>query len=198
MAARADTPGRRDAVRLAKRMYLAGERVEMNQLAAELSVNRVTLNRWVGKRDDLLLEVVWQLTESLLDELWAEGEDFPGARVPRLVGGLLRAQLSQRGARRFLLEENERAMRLFTHARYGHQPKLVARVRGYLEQDVRSGRTSVPLSLDDLAVATVRIAESYAYLPTTTGQDPDPDGAQRVLEAFLGVRPARPQPPARP
>ncbi|SFK07313.1 QsdR family transcriptional regulator [Amycolatopsis sacchari] len=178
--------GRAKALELAKRKYLAGERLDIGRLAQELGVNRVTLQRWVGTRDALIVEVVWPLTQATLDREWAKVESLPGPRVPPLVGGYLRANLFRGPAQRFLLEENERAMKIFTLASYGYQPRLVAAVRGYLEDDVRTGRITSRLSLDELAYATVRIAESYAYLPTITGQNPDPAGAERVLDAFLG------------
>lgn len=170
---------------MASRQYLAGERIDIMQLAQKLGVNRVTLHRWVGTRDALLAEVVWPLTEATLEAEWAKLESSPGPRVARLVGAHLRATLAQPGARRFLDEENERAMKIFTHASFGYQPRLVAAIRRYLELDAESGRMTPSLTLDELAYATVRIAESYAYLPTITGQEPDAEGAERVLEVFL-------------
>ena len=41
--------------------WLDGRRVDMSALAEELGVNRVTLYRWVGSRDQLLVEVIWSL-----------------------------------------------------------------------------------------------------------------------------------------
>jgi len=46
-----------DALRLARRKFLAAQRIDMTSLAAELGVNRVTLYRWVGSRDALMVEV---------------------------------------------------------------------------------------------------------------------------------------------
>jgi AcrR family transcriptional regulator len=177
---------RRDALELARRKYLTGERIDIRQLAGELGVNRVTLHRWVGTRDELIVEIVWPLTEATLAQEWAKVERLPGLRLPRLVSGYLRANLFQGPAQRFLLDENDRAMRIFTMASYGYQPRLVNAVRGFLELELGSGRLQSRLSLDELAYITVRIAESFAYLPTITGDDPDPDGAERVLAAFLG------------
>ena len=48
-----------DAVLLARRRFLAAERIDMGAIAQELGVNRVTLYRWVGSRDRLLVEVLW-------------------------------------------------------------------------------------------------------------------------------------------
>jgi hypothetical protein len=50
-----------DALRLARRKFLAAHRIDMTRLAAELGVNRVTLYRWVGSRDALMVEVLWSL-----------------------------------------------------------------------------------------------------------------------------------------
>src|SRR4051812_12226684 len=50
-----------DAFLLARRKFLAAERIDMSALADELGVNRVTLYRWVGSREQLLVEVVWSL-----------------------------------------------------------------------------------------------------------------------------------------
>ena len=54
------------AFRLARRAFLAGERIDMQRLAAELGVNRVTLYRWVGNRGRLLGEVAWELADALI------------------------------------------------------------------------------------------------------------------------------------
>ena len=45
----------------ARRRFQAAERIDMSALAEELGVNRVTLYRWVGSRDRLLVEVIWSL-----------------------------------------------------------------------------------------------------------------------------------------
>ena len=50
-----------DALRLARRGFQAAERIDMSALADELGVNRVTLYRWVGSRERLLVEVIWSL-----------------------------------------------------------------------------------------------------------------------------------------
>ena len=41
----------------------------MSALAEELGVNRVTLYRWVGSRNQLLVEVIWSLAERTLDDI---------------------------------------------------------------------------------------------------------------------------------
>ena len=58
-----------DAFKLARRTWQDGERVDMSALARELGVNRVTLYRWVGSREQLLVEVIWSLAERTLSNL---------------------------------------------------------------------------------------------------------------------------------
>src|SRR2546428_3195536 len=58
-----------DAFRLARRKFLAAERIDMSALADELGVNRVTLYRWVGSREQLLVEVVWSLAQRPLEKI---------------------------------------------------------------------------------------------------------------------------------
>ena len=184
--ARSERAGPEDAYRLARRAYLRGERIDVQRIADELGVNRVTLYRWVGTKDALFVEVAWRLTEQTLRDGWQELVSLPGPRVPRLLSDYLRATMRQPGARRAALEQNDRLMRLLTLAEHGFQPRLLSLVKGRLAQDRLEGRIRSSLSLDDLAFATLRIAESYYYLPTIAGLPADPDGAERVILALLG------------
>jgi len=161
-------------------------------VADRIGVSRVTLYRWVGTREQLLVEVIWSLTRQTLEAEWSRLEAEPGPRVPDLVGRLLHAVWAQPGARRFLEEENALAMSLLTLKAHGFQPRLLAFIRDRLADDIASGRIDIPLPLEDLAYTTLRVAESFHYLPTITGEPADPDRATRVLKAIL--RPAGSQP----
>ncbi|UWP79882.1 QsdR family transcriptional regulator [Dactylosporangium fulvum] len=174
-----------DAFRLARADFLAGRRLDIQALAQRLGVNRVTLHRWVGTREQLLVEVIWSLTEQTLEEEWVRLRSRPGPRVPELVGRFLHACWSQPGARRHLEQDNDMMMRLLTLTTHGFQPRLIALLRGKLADDIATGRITTPLPLDELAYATLRIAESFHYRPTITGEPADPDGATRVLGALL-------------
>jgi AcrR family transcriptional regulator len=165
---------------------LRGDRVDMQTFAAELGVNRVTLYRWVGSRDQLIVEVLWFLTERRMDLLWTELEDLPGPRVPELMRRWTSDTVQTPGLRRFLHGESEVAMRLLTLASGGFQPRLLALVQRRIADDVSSGRVRTPLPLDELAYAVVRISESYIYLPAITGEEVDPDILGRVLSVLLG------------
>ena len=180
-------PGRDDLLRLARKAMLSGERVDMQVLAATLGVNRVTLYRWVGSREQLMVEVLWFLTERRMALLWTELQDLPGPRVPELMSRWTRDTVETPGLRRFLHGESEAAMRLLTLASGGFQPRLLALVHQHIEDDVSSGRVRTPLPLDELAYAVVRVTESYIYLPVITGDKVDPEMLKRVLGVLVGA-----------
>jgi len=74
-----------DAFRLARRALLDGQRVDMQALSAQLGVNRVTLYRWVGPREQLLVEVLWSMTERAIMTAWVDLDDVTGPRVPEAL-----------------------------------------------------------------------------------------------------------------
>lgn len=174
-------PDARDAYRLARQKYLAGEPLEIGRLATELGVSRVTVYRWVGTKDSLLVEVIWALTDVSLSIAWERVRNQPGPRIPALLGHHLRSVMEQPGARSVAMRHDERLMRLLTLPLHDYQPRLLRAVRGYVAEDLAERRIVSDLTLDDLTFAAVQICDSYHYLPTIAGQPPDPDSAQRVL-----------------
>ncbi|GAA1100067.1 hypothetical protein [Pseudonocardia alni] len=56
-----------DALHVAHRWFQAGRRIDIQAIAAELGVSRVTLHRWVGTRDQLLVEVLWLNADRSID-----------------------------------------------------------------------------------------------------------------------------------
>ena len=74
------------AFRIAREWFLAGRRIEMRELAAELGVNRATLFRWVGNRDDLLAEILWSLAEPTLAAAIDDAPGHGGQRIATAIG----------------------------------------------------------------------------------------------------------------
>jgi AcrR family transcriptional regulator len=67
------------AFRGARRMFLRGERLDMQALAAELGISRATLYRWCGHREQLLADVLWSLSHQLFERAKAEHPRHTGA-----------------------------------------------------------------------------------------------------------------------
>jgi AcrR family transcriptional regulator len=174
-----------DAFRLARRKFLAAERIDMSALADELGVNRVTLYRWVGSREQLLVEVVWSLAERTLEKN-DRGVRAGGAeRVVRVVTRFLSDVISNEGMRRWLADEGELAMRLLTRHDTDFQPRLIDAMEDMLREEAAAGRLDLPVELHEVAYVIVRLIESYTYLDLITGEEPDARRAEPVLRMLL-------------
>jgi AcrR family transcriptional regulator len=174
-----------DAFRLARRKFLAPERIDMSALADELGVNRVTLYRWVGSRDQLLVEVIWSLGRRTLDLIDAEVRDTGGERVVQIVTRFLAAVIGNPGMQRWLAEEGEHAMRLLTRHETDFQPRLIGAIHELLAEESEAGRLELPVDLREVAYVIVRLIESYTYLDLITGERPDAGRAEPVLRMLL-------------
>jgi AcrR family transcriptional regulator len=174
-------------LQLARQRVLAGERLEMSALAAELGVNRVTLYRWVGSRERLLVEVLWSMADEALDSLRAQVPPTP-ARTVEVVVGFLECVLANPGMQHLLAVDPESMMRLLTHRAAGFQPRLLCAVEDLLREETAAGRLDVPMDPHELAYVVVRLIESYTYLDVLLGEQPEARRAEAALALLLGRR----------
>ena len=180
-----DRPTAGDAIRLARRTFLRPARIDMGALADQLGVNRVTLYRWVGSRDRLLVEVVWSLAERTLAEAAAVGRRRGAERIVATVTRFLDVVISNPGMQRWLSEEGDHAMRLLTRHDMGFQPRLIEAVHVLLEEERAAGQLDLPADLREVAFVIVRLIESYTYLDLITGERPDARRAEPILRLLL-------------
>src|SRR6201998_4381576 len=166
-------PDAMDAFRVARRWCMAGRQSGVQDGAAELGINRATLFRWVGGRDELLGEILWSLAEPALAAA-VEASDGKGAR--RITGAIGRfaAMVDQADyLREFLRREPERALRILTTGAGTVQARLVGAIEALLNDEVPQNNLRSPLPLRDLAYLIVRIVESFLYAEFITGEEPD-------------------------
>ncbi len=157
----------------------------MSALAYELGVNRATLYRWVGSRDQLLVEIIWSLGERTLENI---GDDvgIKGAeRIVQVITRFLDAVISNAGMQRLLAEEGEYAMRLLTRHHTGFQPRLIGAIQELLGHETDAGRLDLPVDLHEVAYVIVRLIESYTYLDLITGERPEARRAEPILRMLL-------------
>lgn len=174
-----------DALRLAKKKFLAGQRLDMGELADQLGINRVTLYRWVGNRERLQVEVLWLLTRKTLDQAGARTRARGGERVARILARFVNAVMANAGMQAWLEREGEAGMRLLTTAGGNFQPRLVAAVRQLLEEEIAAGRLKLPVPAQEFAFVMVRLAESYVYRRFITGDSSDGGSAEALLVHLL-------------
>ena len=177
--------GRPDAFRLARRWFVAGRRLHMQDLAAELTVSRATLFRWVGNREQLLAEVIWSLAESRLRGAAAEARGRGGRRIAATVGGFAADVQAADCFRTYLAREPEAALRLLTTRAGGFRPRVVTLMRGLLEQEVAHGDLDPPMALGDLANLVVQIGEAFIYADLITGEPSDASRPAAAVAALL-------------
>jgi AcrR family transcriptional regulator len=174
-----------DAFLRARKRFLACERVDMSSLADELGVSRVTLYRWVGSREQLLVEVIWSLARRTLDNIEAEVTATGPERLVRIITRFLDGVITNPGMKCWLGEEGESAMRLLTRYETGFQPRLIDAVHDLLQEETDAGRLDLPVDLHEVAYVIVRLIESYTYLDLITGEQPDARRAEPILRLLL-------------
>jgi hypothetical protein len=177
------------AVELAARWVLAGRRLEMQGLADELGVSRVTLYRQAGGREVLLGNALWMLTEATLvsaERRWeAErpAEELSSPGTGRYVNAIVSRS---RALRRLLDDEPALTIRVLTDPRGQVQPGVVAFVEALIRRDVAE-HGLVPLTEPNaLAYALVRLGESFLYADVLAARTPDVATADRLQQALIG------------
>jgi AcrR family transcriptional regulator len=187
LAGVASRPTALDAFRRARRTFLDGQRVDMGLLSHDLGVNRATLYRWVGSREQLLVEILWSLTHRTFERLLADPDAVHRARSrsAAVLDAWLRAVIASSAMQAFVQNEGELALRLLTTRATDYQSRLLGFIRGLLADDLRAKRLRTEIPIEDLTYVVVRIIESYVYLSLITGEQPDADRASRVLQALL-------------
>lgn len=181
----ARSPTALDAFRLARRRWLEGRRVDMSALAHELGVNRVTLYRWVGSRNELLVEVIWSLARQSLQAIDARTRARGAERAVVVVRDFLETVIDSPGMARWLGDEGESAMRLLTRHDHDFQPRLIDWIEAMLREEHDAGRLDLPADLREVAYVMVRLIESYTYLDLITGERPDAGRARPILRMLL-------------
>lgn len=175
------------AFRAARHRFLGGDRIDMGQLAAELGVDRTSLFRWVGNRDELLAEVLWSLAAPTIDHLDAALSVRGPDRVQLLLSRFTLALIENTAFRAFLAREPARALRLLTTRRSPVHRRFVAVVEALLQQELAAGAMVPALPAHDLAGVLVRVAESFAYADLIAGEAPDAPRASGAFALVLGA-----------
>jgi AcrR family transcriptional regulator len=166
--------------------FLAGERVEIQSICAELGLSRATVHRWFGSRDHVLGEVMVGLVVPLFRQIEQVTHGTGGERLVEVFERQLRALAADRAFRRFLEHERDAAQRILTASDGVVEPRVVDLIRAMIEEEVGRGYAP-PADPDVVAYAIVRIAESFLYTDTSKGFRGDFGRLRDVYAALLGV-----------
>jgi AcrR family transcriptional regulator len=174
-----------DAFRLARTRWLAGERLDIGKLAAELGVGRATVFRWVGSREQLYGEICSQMFTKMLEraEQSAKGKGLD--KAVETLETLLRSLAAAAPLRYFVEQDPEFAMRVLTSRASTVQYRCVQSIRELIFQLV----PEPALPAEELAYIIVRVTEGFLYRDVITGDSGDIDAAVRAVRLLLTAPP---------
>lgn len=181
------------ALRLGVATFMNRERVDMSAMARELDINRATLYRWVGSRDQFMVEMIWHMTVLSLDRLVEENDSTGPDRIIDVTIAFADEVIENPGMKHWLATEGESAMSLLTRSEAGYQSRLIAWVEDSIDRQIKAGGMVLPEGVQsyDLAYVIERVMAGYIYLDLITGEKPDARRAEPLLRMLLrGAEPA--------
>jgi AcrR family transcriptional regulator len=178
-----------DAFRAARRKFMRGERLDMQELAAELGVGRATLYRWVGGREQLLGEVLWSFTEATFERLKAEADRLHAGNGADWLLYIYEQfgvyTVGFQALRTWIDSEPELAMRVMTSKHAQQQQRVIGAYEELLQEAIDRHGLTIKLELHTLAYVLVRIGESFLWTDLITGEEPNLHAAWEVARTLL-------------
>ncbi len=174
---------------LARKKWLAGERLDIGKLAEELGVGRATVFRWVGSREQLYGEVISSLFTLALERAQREARGVGLEYATAVTHRLLQLLLAAEPLRRFVQQDTEFALRVLMSRDSPVEQRCTQAVRALLATQVAAGHMQPAMELEALAYVVVRIGESFLYRDVLTGEAPDIDTATQAIRILYAARP---------
>jgi len=179
---------REQVLEVARREFVAGRRLEVSAIAAELGLARATLYRWFGSRDRLLGETIARDAEEYFRRVRARVKGRGGSALLETFDQINRGLTRSSALRRFLEQERESALRTLTSSGGIVEPRSVAVIADLIDDEVRRGAYDPPVDPPTLAYAIVGLANAFLYNDAVAGIRGDVDRLRGVEAALLGVR----------
>lgn len=173
---------RADLLRLAREQFLACQRLDIRQLSEQLGINRVTVYRWVGDRDQLASEVLWDLAQFTLAQA-RQDVDENQRDFAHIFERYIRYLGDSPALAAFLKREPQFAIKVLTSPTGFLQTRLHGAFETLLTEEHE--RHALAISPDTLAYIVIRIGESFIYPHISEGIAPDLDRALEAVRLLL-------------
>jgi AcrR family transcriptional regulator len=177
---------RDDVLETALYRYLRGRRIDVRAIAVELGLGRTTIYRWFGSRESLIGEVVARSAEPLFDDARANARGRGGRALLETFDRINRSLATAPALRSFLELERD-GLRILTSSGGVVQPRMVAKIRGFIDEEAARGGYQPPVDSATLAYAIVRLAEAFLFNDATAAMRGDVDRLREIEAALLGV-----------
>jgi len=178
-------PTEADLRALARRRFLAGERLSVEELAAELGISRATAYRWAGNAEQLAGAVIASLVDSTHQRSVREARGRGAARVIDALTRGMRYIAASVPYRAFLERDPQKALRIVASKEGPVQARTIALNRELIEEEIRRGALRLPVDAHTMAYALVRVVESFLYADMIAGEAPDLEKATEILKLML-------------
>ncbi|WP_225730275.1 MULTISPECIES: QsdR family transcriptional regulator [unclassified Nocardia] len=177
---------REQVLDLARRSFLAGERVDVQAIAAELGLSRASVYRWFGSRDGLLGAVMAGEYETMIARADAHRRTKGAQRIVDVLNRVDRWMVASEAFRHYFDNEPVSGLRVLTAGDGPVQPRVVAAVEDLIARAEEQDGYRPPLDRGLLAYALVRLCEAFLYNDSVAGIRGDIDRLRAVQSALLG------------
>ncbi|MGW4241466.1 QsdR family transcriptional regulator [Nocardia sp. NPDC004722] len=184
------TPGRpasaspEDVVEAAIAVFLAGNRLDVNAIAAQLGVGRASVYRWFGSRDGLLGAAIARQLEKTVRHADRRTRGTGGERLTAVLNRTIDLLVENDALRTYFDNESTAALRLITRGDGIVHQSAVALVERFIERAEAEGYRP-PIERDTLAYALVRLWEAFLYNDAAAGFRGDVERLRQVQTALL-------------
>ncbi|KAA8882891.1 TetR/AcrR family transcriptional regulator [Nocardia colli] len=186
---------REEVVDLARQAFLAGERVDIQAIAAQLGLSRASVYRWFGSREGVLGTVLAGEFAALLTRADAKRRSTGARRILDVLYRVNRWMTDNVPFRRYFENEPLAGLRILTASDGPVQPLVVTTVRELIARAEREDGYRPPVEPDLLAYTLVRLGEAFLYNDNVAGIRGDVDRLHEVQAALLGIPEAITRPP---
>ena len=178
-------PTASDLLDLARRRFLKGQRIGLEDLAAELGISRATAYRWAGNADFLSGLVIASIAEDTFRRAASEARGRGAARVVDVIARGMRYVATSAAYRAFLERDPQRALRIVASKDGPVQQRTIAMHEELLAAEVRRGALTLPVDTHTMAYALVRVVESFLYADAIAGETLELEKAVAILKLML-------------
>jgi AcrR family transcriptional regulator len=172
-----------DAFKLARAVFLADERVDMQTLASQLGISRATLHRWVQTREALLDGMLGDLAGEFFELSRAQAHGEPDEVIADVIRILVTTTARFQPVRGFVQREPELALRLLV----GERSSVRRRLLEEMQQLITDVVPDEAEQLRGYAEAMVPVGLALAWPTLVAGDEPSGERIATVSRALLAA-----------